>query len=195
MRRIEPVVLEGTEVRLVPLTVDHVDALCAVGLDPGIWRWMPIRVHDCAGMRAFVDEALAASAAGATLAFATALRATDTVVGSTRFLNIVPPHRRVEIGATWIAPPWQRSRVNTEAKYLMLRHAFEHWGCMRVELKTDARNTRSREAILRLGAVEEGTFRKHMLQEDGTIRDSVYFRILDEDWPVVKARLEERLAR
>jgi RimJ/RimL family protein N-acetyltransferase len=195
MFRPDPVTLDGSAVLLVPLTSDHLDALCEVGFDPDIWRWMPVKVHDRATMRAFVDEALAAVREGTAVAFATVERATSQVVGSTRFLNIVPAHRRVEIGATWIAPAWQRSPVNTEAKYLMLRHAFEQWRCLRVEFKTDARNTRSRDAILRLGAVEEGVFRKHMVREDGTSRDSVYFSLVDGEWAAAKARLEERLAR
>jgi RimJ/RimL family protein N-acetyltransferase len=117
------------------------------------------------------------------------------VVGSTRFCAIAPEHRRVEIGWTFVAAPWQRSAVNTEAKLLMLRHAFETWGCRRVEFKTNALNARSRAALLRLGATEEGTFRSHMVQPDGSRRDTVYFAIIDHDWPAVRARLETRLAR
>jgi len=192
--QVEPVTLEGSVVRLVPLTLDHVDALCRVGLDPSIWRWMPIAVTNRDEMLAFVTEALGEQRAGTSLPFATTLRETGQVVGSTRFLSVAPEHRRVEIGATWIAPPWQRTRVNTEAKYVMLRHAFEVWNCMRVELKTNARNEASRAAILRIGASEEGTLRKHMLNADGSVRDSVYFSILDVEWPAVKARLESKLA-
>ncbi len=188
------VTLEGSAVRLVPLSLGHVDALCEVGLDPTIWRWMPMHVLDRSEMRAFVQEALDAWRAGTALPFAIFAKQSGQVVGSTRFMNIVEAHRRVEIGGTWIAPAWQRTRVNSEAKYLMLRHAFEEWGCMRVELKTHALNHTSRAAILRLGAVEEGTFRKHMLQDDGSIRDSVFFSIVDDDWPRVKARLLANLA-
>jgi RimJ/RimL family protein N-acetyltransferase len=191
---IEDVVLEGATVRLLPLTLDHVDELCAVGLDPGVWRWMPSKVLDRAGMGSFVDGCLAARIDGSALPFVTTLRETGQVVGATRFLNMAPADRRVEIGGTWIAPAWQRTRVNTEAKYLMLGHAFERWGCRRVEFKTSALNARSRAAILRLGAAEEGTFRKHMVQEDGSARDSVYFSIIDDEWPAVKARLEAALA-
>ena len=125
--------------------------------------------------------------------FATVERNSKKIVGSTRFMNIDAMNRHVEIGSTWIAPPWQRTAVNTEAKYLMLRHAFETWKCMRVEFKTDLMNERSRRAILRLGAKEEGTFRKHMVTWSGRIRDSVYFSIIDTEWPEVKARLEAKL--
>ncbi|MGH7712980.1 MAG: GNAT family N-acetyltransferase [Gemmatimonadaceae bacterium] len=193
--RAEPTVIAGQLVRLVPLTLGHVDALCECGLDPAIWTWMPMRVRDMNAMSAFVQEALESQRAGAALPFAMMLQETGQVIGSTRFMNIAPAHRRVEIGGTWIAPAWQRTRVNTETKYLMLRHAFEHWNCMRVELKTDARNAVSRAAILRLGAVEEGTFRKHMLLADGSIRDSVYFSIVDDEWPTVKVMLAAKLGQ
>lgn len=186
--------LQGTHVRLEPLALGHVDALCAVGLDPAIWRWMPNHVREPADMRAFVEECLDAQDAGTAIPFATTLRETGQVVGATRFMNIAPAHRRVEIGGTWIGAAWQRSRVNTEAKYLMLQHAFEHWQCIRVELKTHALNAQSRAAILRLGALEEGTFRKHMVQADGSVRDTVYFSIVDDEWPRVKAHLEAKLA-
>lgn len=190
----ERITLSGSGVTLVPLTVDHVDALTEIGLDPDIWRWMPYRVCDRAGMRAFVEESLDEWRTGSTVPFVTTLRESGQVVGATRFLNIARAHRRVEIGGTWIAPAWQRSRVNSEAKYLMLRYAFEHWECRRVEFKTNALNTKSRDAIRRLGAKEEGILRKHLVQEDGSSRDSVYFSILDEEWPAVKRMLEAKLA-
>ena len=122
-------------------------------------------------------------------------RSSGRAIGSTRFGNIEPTHRRIEIGWTWIGRPWQRTVINTEAKYLMLRHAFEEWKCIRVELKTNAKNVRSRAAIARIGGKEEGTLRRHMINADGSYRDSVYFSILDDEWPNVKARLEERLGR
>ena len=193
MLTLDPVTLEGGVVRLVPLGVEHVDGMCEVGLDPEIWRWMPSAVNDRAGMEAFVQESLDMQKAGTGLPFATTLRDTGQVIGSTRFMNVAVAHRRVEVGGTWIGTAWQRTRVNTEAKYLMLRYAFEQLGCLRVEFKTHARNSRSRAAILRLGAVEEGLFRKHMVQGDGSIRDTVYFSIVDDEWPVVKGRLEARL--
>lgn len=191
---LDPTTLEGALVRLVPLTVDHIDALCEVGLDPEIWRWMPRRISDRVGMSAFVEECIDGWHAGTALPFATTLRETGQVVGATRFMSMALGHRRLEIGGTWIGRAWQRTRVNTEAKYLMLRHAFEALGCQRVEFKTHVGNTQSRAAIQRLGAVAEGVFRKHMLQEDGSSRDSVYFSIVDEEWPRVKKALEDRLA-
>jgi RimJ/RimL family protein N-acetyltransferase len=187
---IEPRVLEGTHVRLEPLTIDHLDALIAIGLDPDLWRWTLARNHTPDDMRQYVETALAERQAGQSLPFATVERSSGRVVGSTRFAAIERVHRRVEIGWTWIARPWQRTAVNTEAKYLMLRHAFEVWRCLRVELKTNSKNERSRRAILRIGATEEGTLRKHQLNADGTSRDSVYFSITDDEWPSVKRRLE-----
>ena len=130
---------------------------------------------------------------GISVPFATVVRREERVVGTTRFMNMDLVNRKLEIGSTWVAPRWQHTSVNTEAKYLMLRHAFEAWKCLRVELKTDALNERSRRAILRLGAKEEGTLRKHMVSWNGRQRDSVYFSILDSEWPQVKARLESKL--
>lgn len=193
--QVEPVTLEGEHVRLEPLSLDeHLEGLQQAGDDPDIFRWFTRDHSSPAAMRAFVESALADRAAGTALPFATVLRSTDEVVGSTRFGAISPEHRRVEIGWTWLAPAHQRTAANTEAKYLQLRHAFETWGCVRVELKTDARNARSRRAIERLGATEEGTLRKHMQTHQGD-RDTVYYGIVDEEWPDVKADLEARLAR
>ena len=132
---------------------------------------------------------------GTALPFATVDRKSGRAIGSTRFGNIVPEHKRIEIGWTWISPQFQRSAVNTEAKFLMLRYAFERLGCNRVELKTNSLNMRSRNAILRIGAKEEGTLRSHMINPDGTLRDTVYYSILAPEWPDVRARLEARLAR
>jgi RimJ/RimL family protein N-acetyltransferase len=188
-----PVVLEGSTVRLEPLADLHLDALCEVGLDPELWTWIPYRVASREDIRGYIRSALDAQAARLALPFATLLRDSGKVIGSTRFMNIDETHRRVEIGATWIASPWQRSAVNTEAKYLMLRHAFETLGCIRVELKTDALNQASRAAILRIGAKQEGILRQHMITWRGHLRDSVYFSILDSEWPNVKAGLERKL--
>ena len=193
-RVLTPVVLEGTVVRLVPMERSHLFALADVGLDPSLWALIPTPATDLDSMRRWLEEALEQQATGTALPFVTVERASGTVVGSSRFAAWAAAHRRIEIGWTWIAPPWQRSRVNTEAKFLMLRHAFEALGCQRVELKTDALNMRSRAAILRLGAREEGTFRKHMITQQGRVRDTVYFSITDEDWPEVKARLERLMA-
>lgn len=187
--------LVGTHVRLDPLSLDHLDALCAVGLDEDLWRLTPRILQTCDDMRAYIQEALDLEAAGTALPFATVDAASGTVVGSTRFGNMALAHRRVEIGWTWIAPPWQRTGINTEAKLLMLRHAFDTLGCQRVELKTDSRNERSQNAMLRIGATREGTLRKHMVTASGHIRDTVYFSITDDEWPGVEARLTDRLAR
>jgi len=190
----KPCVLEGGQVRLEPLNHSHLGGLCAVGLDPDLWRWIPTQVLDRKGMQEYVETALDEQRRGASLPFATILKADGMVVGSTRYANISVRDGRLEIGWTWIGKPWQRSAVNTEAKLLMLKHAFEDLGCSRVELKTDGLNQQSRNAILRLGAKQEGIFRKHMLTFSGRIRDTVYFSILDDEWPAVRAGLEARLA-
>jgi RimJ/RimL family protein N-acetyltransferase len=144
-------------------------------------------------MAGYIDRALRDLAAGVSLPFATVDRASGKVVGSTRYMNVEPAHRRVEIGATWIARPWQRTAINTEAKYLMLRYAFETLRCTRVEFKTDVLNRRSRNAIQRIGAMEEGIFRRHIVTWSSRVRDSVYFSVVDREWPRVKAALEARL--
>jgi RimJ/RimL family protein N-acetyltransferase len=191
--KLEPVMLEGRTVRLEPLSISHYGALSEIGLDPELWQLIPYRVSTADEMRDYIGSALEAQAAGSALPFATVERTFGGVIGSTRFMNIDAANRRVEIGATWIAKQWQRTAINTEAKYLMLRHAFETLGCVRVELKTDALNQRSRQAILRIGAREEGTLRQHMVTWSGRLRDTVYFSILDSEWPVVKANLEAKL--
>ena len=190
-----PVTLEGEAVRLEPLSLDHLDTLLEAGADPGIWRYMPSDSTSRDGMLAFIKDALACQSARTALPFATVDLKSGRAIGSTRFGNIVPEHKRIEIGWTWISPAFQRSAVNTEAKFLMLRYAFERLGCNRVELKTNSLNMRSRNAILRVGAKEEGTLRSHMINPDGTLRDTVYYSILAPEWPDVRARLEARLAR
>jgi RimJ/RimL family protein N-acetyltransferase len=190
---IEPVTLQGEYIRLEPLSLDeHLDDLVAAGADPNLFKWFPKDRSSPDEMRAFVEDALSAQERGTALPFATVLQDADEAIGSTRFGNIVPEHHRVEIGWTWITPSQQRTTANTEAKYLMLAHAFEEWNCVRVELKTDARNQRSIDAIRRIGATEEGTLRKHMQTHQGR-RDTVYFSILDEEWPAVKSMLESKL--
>jgi len=193
---IRPVTLGGRHIRLEPLSQQrHHAGLSEVGLDPEIWRWNPFHVNRTPeDMRHYIETALRQQAAGESLPFATIEQASGRPVGSTRLVKIDRANRNLEIGSTWIAPPWQRTAVNTEAKYLMLRHAFETLGCIRVEFKTDSLNERSRRAILRLGAVEEGTLRNHMITTGGRIRHSVYYSIVEQEWPAVKARLEERLA-
>ncbi|HEV8592160.1 MAG TPA: GNAT family protein [Pyrinomonadaceae bacterium] len=192
---VRPVILEGNLVRLDPMTIEHVPALCAVGLEPFLWKLIPTKVTDEDSMSTYVRSALRDQEKGIALPFVTVERESGTVVGSTRFGNIDVNNRRAEIGWTWIAPKWQRTAINTEAKLLMLTHVFETWGCIRVELKTDALNERSRNAILRIGAKEEGIFRKHVICDDGRFRDTVYFSIINTEWPTVKAELLKKLGR
>ena len=192
---LDPIVLEGTSVRLEPMTLDHLSGLTEVGLDPEIWRLTTVMIQTAEEMRGYVESALELQRAGATLPFVTIERSTGRVVGSTRFGNYDPANRRIEIGWTWIARPWQRTAVNTEAKYLMLTHAFERLHCVRVELKTDVLNSPSRQAMLRIGAREEGILRKHTLMWTGRYRDSIYYSILDEEWADVKKQLERMLSR
>lgn len=192
---VEPVVLGGRFIRLEPLSLEHHAQLCEVGLDEDIWRWSPSPVQTPGQMRAYIETALEWQAKGSALPFVTIEKGSARVVGSTRYMEIDTANRHVEIGATWIGRKWQRTMVNTEAKYLMLRHAFEVFGCLRVELKTDLLNERSRKAILRIGAKEEGIFRNHMITASGRVRHSVYYSIVDSEWPAVKAGLQEKLAR
>jgi len=191
--KVERVMLEGRHVRLEPLTPEHSNALCEVGLDEELWRWIPVPVQTPAQMAEYVETALKDQANGIALPFAQVEKTTGRVIGSTRYANIERAHRRLEIGWTWIARPWQRTAVNTESKYLLLRHAFETLGCLRVELKTDSLNAKSRAAILCIGAREEGTFRNHMITSSGRIRHTVYFSIVDAEWPDVRSRLELKL--
>lgn len=190
-----PVTLEGASVRLEPLSLTHLDALLEAGADPTIWEYMPSNCLTREGMQEFIETALAWQRAGTALPFATVDAKSGKVVGSTRFGNIVPEHKRVEIGWTWLSPRWQRTSINTEAKFLMMRHAFEQLGCNRVELKTNASNVRSRNAILRIGAKEEGTLRSHMVNPDGSLRDTVYFSVIVPEWPEVRARLQAMMNR
>ncbi len=202
-----PTVLEGDIVRLEPLSPAHVDALVAAGADPAVFRWTQLPgMHwtfeqGCLAaptremMAGYVEQAQAWQKAGTALPFATVARSLGRAVGATRFANIDVANKRAEIGWTWLGSAWQRSGANTEAKYLMLRHAFERMGCIRVEFKTDRRNEKSRAALLRIGAVQEGILRQHMILPDGSYRDSVYFSVLDGEWPRVKGELEARLKR
>lgn len=190
-----PITLEGAAVRLEPISRGHAELFWQIAkndLDI-IFRWIPYSMKTPEDFQRLVEKALSEQERGESVVFATVERASGRVIGSTRFMNIDRGNRRVEIGSTWIAPAWQRTAINTEAKYLMLRHAFEVWGCVRVELKTDALNDRSRNAILRIGAKEEGTLRRHVVTWTGRIRDSIYFSILDLEWPAVRQKLEERI--
>lgn len=192
-----PVTLEGSVVRLEPIRREHEQLFWDVAKNDleEIFRWIPYPMRTAGDFRKLVDKAFAEQDQGESVVFATVERSSGRVVGSTRFMNIDRANRRVEIGSTWIAPAWQRTAVNTEAKYLMLRHAFEVWGSIRVELKTDALNQKSRNAILRIGAKEEGTLRRHLVTWTGRVRDTVYFSILDSEWPQVKERLKTMALR
>jgi RimJ/RimL family protein N-acetyltransferase len=187
--------LTGPRVRLRPLTADDGPALVRAASDGELWNLRYTSVPSAATVDAYLRTALAAHAAGTALPFAIELIATGEAIGCTRFFEIEPAHRSVEIGYTWIAASWQRSFVNTEAKFLLLRHAFEEMRCLRVQFTTDFINERSRAAIARLGARQEGILRAHRIRADGTIRDSVRFSLIEPEWPEVKARLLSRLAR
>lgn len=179
--------------QLEPMTADHIGPLSEIGLEPELWRWgiAPLLTPD--DVRAYVMQALDEERRGVSLPFVIVARRSGEVVGSTRYGNIDAGNRRLEIGWTWVTPAHQRTTVNTEAKLLLLTHAFERLGAQRVEFKTDALNQRSRNAIVRIGAVEEGTFRKHIITASGRVRDTVYYSIIDSEWPAVKARLESKL--
>ena len=175
--------------------MDHHAGLCAVALDEELWRWIPSPVRTPDEMRQYIDLLVKQRDEGSTLPFATISKPDNRVVGSSRYLNIDHANHRLEIGSTFVGKQWQRTLVNTEAKYLMLRHAFETLGCIRVEFKTDSLNEKSRNALLRIGAQQEGIFRNHIICANGRIRHSVYFSITDEEWVTVKADLEAKLVR
>lgn len=191
----QPLTLVGRHVRLEPLNLAHAaELLQALALDPSIWRWMPSAPPaTLQEMEAFLTTALASQSAGNVVLFTQMEQASGQVVGSTTYMNISRRDRGLEIGGTWIGKPWQRTAINTEAKYLLLRHAFEDLGAVRVQLKTDLRNLQSQAAIERLGAHREGVLRKHMLVCDGFIRDTVMYSIIDAEWPARKAELEAKM--
>ena len=179
--------------RLEPMRRDHLAALTEAGRYDELWKWTTAKATTEETMADYMEAALAQADALTALPFVTIDKLSGCVVGSTRFGNIDPVNRRTEIGWTWISPQFQRTYVNSEAKYLMLRHAFEVWNCVRVELKTDVLNEKSRAAMLRLGAVEEGVLRRHILTHSGRFRDTIYYSILDDEWPAIRARLEAQL--
>ena len=189
-----PVTLQGRWVRLEPLGIDDVARLLPVAGDPELWGLTREDASTPDELEAYIERALAAQAQGVALPFVIVDQSTGEAVGSTRFGNYERADRRIEIGWTWVGRRWQRSAVNTEAKLLLLSHAFETLGLRRVELKTDVLNEQSRRAILRLGATQEGIFREHMVTMRGRVRDSVWFSILAREWDVVKARLTAKLA-
>jgi RimJ/RimL family protein N-acetyltransferase len=194
--KVEPVVLTGKHVRLEPLSAAHTPGLAVVGADPSIWQFMPYGDMSAPGkMEEWVREILSRREAGTDQPFTVIHLDSGQVAGATRYMDIRPAHRNLEIGGTWYGAVFRRTPVNTEAKYLLLRHAFETLGAIRVQLKTDARNERSQAAIERIGAKREGVLRNHLILPDGSFRSSVYFSILESEWPTVKARLEGFLAR
>lgn len=188
------VVLEGEVVRLEPLARRHEEGLFRAAEDERIWRWMPHAANETReGFRRWLEDAISRSEAGVEGAFATVDAKTGEPVGSTRFLALRPEDRGLEVGWTWLAPALWGTGANVEAKLLMLGHAFDTLECMRVELKTDRRNERSRGAMEALPAKFEGIFRKHMLLPDGSVRDSAYYSITDDEWPEVQENLRRRL--
>ena len=179
--------------RLEPLEIGHHEQLCEVGMDESLWQWTTTNIKTPADMKDYIETALDERERGVSLPFVTIEKSSDKIVGATRFGHIDVENRRCEIGWTWINPSWQRTFVNTEAKLLMLTHAFETWKCIRVELKTDVLNEKSQNAILRIGAQKEGILRQHLITDTGRFRDTVYFSIIDSEWQTVKAHLEAKL--
>jgi RimJ/RimL family protein N-acetyltransferase len=193
---VKPVVLAGKHVRLEPMIEDHVPGLAEIGAGQTFWDFMLYgNINTVDDMRNWVKDILSRAEKGTDLPFVAVHLASGRVAGATRYLNIMPKDRGLEIGGTWYGTEFQRTPVNTECKYLLLRHAFETLGCIRVQLKTDSRNERSQKAIERIGAVKEGVLRNHMILPDGRYRHSVFYSILDTEWPGVKKRLEEMLNR
>ncbi len=196
MMTIQPVRLIGSIVRLEPLSEAHVPGLADIGQDDLIWKYLPYgNINTEAKMSEHVKILLARAAQGTDLPFAVVLLESNKPIGCSRYLEIREDHQALEIGGTWYGRAYQRSGVNTECKYLLIKHAFETLGCIRVQFKTDARNQRSQEALERIGAVKEGTLRNQMIAADGHVRDSIYYSIIESEWPSIKANLEEKLKR
>ncbi len=191
--KIKPVVLESAAVKLAPLKLEYLSELYAAASDESLWRWTTNIVETREDMLRYVETALGEFERKTSLPFVTIEKSTGVIIGSTRFGNIDANNRKMEIGWTWINPQYQRTAINTEAKLLMLNHAFETWNCVRVELKTDVLNEKSRNAILRIGAKQEGILRRHQITDAGRFRDTVYFSIVDSEWQTVKADLNEKL--
>ena len=193
---IKPVVLTGKYVRLEPMTLGHVEPLAEIGVGHGFWKFMVYgQMETVEDMRGWVTDILKRTEKGTDLPFVAIHLASGRVAGATRYLNIMPNDRGLEVGGTWYGLEFQRTAVNTECKYLLFKHAFETLGAIRMQLKTDLRNERSQKAIERIGAVKEGVLRNHMILPDGIIRHSVFYSILDTEWEGVKKRLEEMLER
>jgi RimJ/RimL family protein N-acetyltransferase len=191
---VTPVTLEGRHVRLEPLSLDHRADLATIALDPELWQTTLTRIESLEDLDAYLETARSWQRAGTAIPFATIDRATGRAIGCTRFANIDPPNRHLEIGWTWLGREFHRQAFNTEAKLLMLDHAFDRMGCIRVEFRVNVLNLRSRRAVTRLGAKEEGTLRQHTIAADGRLIDWVYYSILRGEWRAVRANLEQRLA-
>lgn len=193
---VKPVVLQGRHVRLEPMTEAHVTRLSEIGVGQPFWDFMVYgKMETEDDMHGWVEQILARAEMGTDLPFVAVHLASGRVAGATRYLNIMPNDRGLEIGGTWYGVDFQRTAVNTECKYLLLNHAFETLGCIRVQIKTDSLNVRSQKAIERIGAVKEGVLRNHMILPNGRVRHSVYYSILDSEWTGVKLRLEEMLTK
>lgn len=192
---VRPVTLQGQHVRLEPMTEEHIPGLTEIGAGQTFWDFMLYgNINTEADMRGWVRDILGRAEKGTDLPFTVVHLASGRVAGATRYLNIMPKDRGLEIGGTWYGTDFQRTVVNTECKYLLLKHAFETLGCIRVQLKTDLRNERSQRAIERIGAIKEGVLRNHMILPDGRIRHSVFYSILDTEWPEVKKKLGEKIS-
>ena len=194
-RWVGPITLEGRMVRLEPLSLDHLDDLARVAFEGNLWRWTAVQPTDVEGLRAWIESAVSAATAGAEMPFATVDLASRRAVGSTRFISIVPEHKRLEIGWTWVGLAWQRTGANREAKLLQMTHAFETLGANRVEFKTDSLNEKANPGLLGIGATYEGMFRNHMVMPGGRLRHSTYYSVIVDEWPAVKARLQAKLAQ
>lgn len=191
---IQPAVLAGQHVRLEPITVDHAELLWPQANEPEIWQYMPYGTVDSPDrLRSVIQDLLRRQAAGTDLCFVVIDVASNSPAGMTRFMTIERANRSLEIGGTWYGKAFRRTVVNTECKYLLMSHAFESWGCVRVQIKTDLRNARSQHAIERLGATREGVLRKNIIMPDGYQRSSVLYSVIDDEWPAVKLRLEQLL--
>jgi len=194
MQQPQPVTLAGRQARLEPMTLAHVDALWAAGGGhPELWRYYSAPMLTRDDMQRYVEVALRSQDAGTALPFVQVDAVSGEVAGSTRYGNIDVPNQKLEIGWTWLSPRFQRTVINTEAKLLLLTHAFETLGCIRVEFKADATNEKSRAAMERIGATYEGTLRRHMRRADGTQRDTVYYSVIRDEWPEAKAALEQKV--
>jgi RimJ/RimL family protein N-acetyltransferase len=192
-RWVRPVTLEGSIVRLEPLSLDHLDDLADLAFEGDLWRWTMVQPSNRDELRAWIEAAVAGREAGSEMPFATIDKASGRAIGSSRFMSIVPEHKRLEIGWTWIALAHQRSGANREAKLLQMTHAFETLGANRVEFKTDSLNEKANPGLLRIGATFEGTFRNHMVMPGGRLRHSNYYSVTREEWPAVKAALQQRI--